>query len=222
MQLAAKQPFSLNPKSIAPDGAQEAEAAFGRWLEGIKSQARENLKTGESIRVAWVNRFKVPRYQSPDAYTPEEILLELWEQFYFENPENIEMKGIQKRRNAKTGFSYYVTGDPLLDAMEEAFGRGEKPDMSILDGNGGGRDVFREPVFVHSEQVVGGVRAGTPVAPQMGLQGVQEMPDGAKITAGGAKVHHTDFSSDDWLKHKLDDDEALKALAAKLGGSSGK
>lgn len=218
MRPAPRVPFrNLRALTIRSTGSVEAEEAYARWLDGIKKLARDNLASAESVRIAWTSRFKVPRYPSFADYTPEEALLELWEQYYFENPDNIEMKGITKRRNATTGYSYYVTGDPLLDQLEEAFGRGERPDMSVLDGPGGGKDIFREPVFVHTEKGPG-FSSGQPAVPQIGLQGVQDAPGGAKITASGAKVHHTDFSSDDWLKSKLEDDVALKALAGKLGG----
>jgi hypothetical protein len=216
MQLSAKQPFrSLNPQVLGDSAAADAERAFNLWLEGLKRQAKANLSSAESVRIAWQARFKQPRYSSFGDYTPEEVMLELWEQFYFENPESVELHGLYKRRNAKTGYSYYVTGDPVLDQLEEAFGRGERPDLSVLDGPGGGRDIFREPVFMHTEKGPG-FKPGVPVAPQQGLQGVQETQEGAKITAGGAKVSHTDFSSDAWLKAGLEDDLALKALAAKL------
>lgn len=220
--MAAKLPFKSSPRIIgsARDRQVDVDALFVRWQEGIKEQARTNIATSESVRIAWTSRFKVPRYPRFADYTPEEALLELWEQFYFENPDNIEMQGISKRRNPQTGYTYYVTGDPLLDELEEAFGRGENPDMSVLDDGGRGADIFREPVFMHSEKGPG-FKPGQPVAPQQGLSGVQEMADGAKITAGGAKVTHTDFSSDDWLKAKLDEDGSLKALAGKLGGSGG-
>lgn len=218
--MPAKLPFELKGRTIRSNGQAKAEAVFNSWLDGLKAQARENLKSSESIRIAWTARFKIPRHPSYDDYTPEEVLLELWEQFYFENPESVELQGIHRRRNAQTGYVYYATGDPLLDELEEAFGRGERPDLSTLNGPGGGRDVFREPVFVHSERGPG-FKAGQPIAPQSGLQGVQESADGAKITAGGAKVHHTDFTSDDWLKAKLEDDVALKAFAEQFGGKGG-
>lgn len=221
MQATAKLPFEVTGRVIGEGAAAaESQAVFTRWLEGLKKEARNNLESGESIRIAWTNRYKIPRYPRYDQYTPEEVLVELWEQYYFEHPDSVEMHGIIKRRNAQTGYSYYRTGDPLLDQFEEAFGRGECPDMSVLNNGGGGVDIFREPVFVHTERGPG-FKPGQPVAPQQGLEGVQETKDGAKLTAGGAKVHHTDFSSDDWLKAKLDDDVALRALADKLGGSGG-
>lgn len=228
MRTARHLPFSLRralPFKVAPvvfrPAAEVATAdrAFNGWLEGIKRQARDNLESGESTRIAWSVRFKTPRYPSVDDYTLEELLLELWEQFYFETPDSVELKGITKRRNPQTGYTYYVTGDPLLDQFEEAFGRGERPDMSILDGPGGGPDVFREPVFVH-DKAGPGFAPGQAFAPEQGLQGVRETADGAKITAGGAKVTHTDFSNDDWIKAKLGDDDVLKALASKLSGGS--
>lgn len=197
-----------------------AEAGFNHWTESIKRQARSNLDSSEAVRIAWVNRFKIPRYPSFDNYTPEEALLELWEQYFFEHPDSLEMKGILKRKNAQTGYAYYVTGDPVLDAIEAAFGRGENPDLSVLNTKKGGRDVFREPVFVHTEKG-SGFEPGMPVVPQQGLKGVQTAPDGAKITAGGAQVHHTDFSSDELVKAMLAEDTAFKALAAKLGGKGG-
>lgn len=205
---APRVPFKPRGLTLRSTGAAQAEAAFSLWFEGIRAQARANLESGDVVRIAWTNRFKIPRYPSFAAYTPEEALLEIWEQHYFENPDSLELKGIVKRKNPQTGATYYVTGDPVIDALEEAFGRNEVPDLSVLTPASRGQDIFRAPVFQHSE----GSLAGHTVSAEMGLQGVQETPDGAKMTAGGAKVHHTDFSSDAWLKAHLDEDLAAKAL----------
>lgn len=216
MQLAAKLPFKAAPKVLGQRPAAQDDI-FTLWLEGLKRQAKENLASGESVRIAWQARFKIPRYPSFDLYTPEEALLELWEQHYYEHPDSVELSGVYKRRNAQTGYAYYATGDSLLDKIEEAFGRGETPDLSVFDGKGG-RDIFREAVFVHDKKGPG-FKTGQAVAPESGLQGVQERADGAKITAGGAVVSHTDFSSDEWLKKALEDDTALKAFADKIKGA---
>lgn len=216
MASRGKTPFELKG-AVLPPPARAERPDHDPALEAIKKLARDNLETEELVRIAWTNRFKVPRYPSFDHYTPEEALLELWEQHFYENPNAVDFAGIHKRKNRATGISYYVTGDPVLDELEAAFGRGERPDMSVLNGKGGGRDVFRAPVFTHSQRGPG-FEAGQAVAPHSGLQGVQEGPDGAKITAGGAKVTHTDFTSDDWLKASLEEDSGLKAFADLLKG----
>jgi len=203
----ARLPFSK------PDTSEEDGAA---WLESIKRQARENVQGGySSVRVAWQHRWKKPRYDRFDDYTPEEAALELWEQFYFENPKSVELAGIFKRKNPKTGLTYYRTGDPELDQLEEAFGRGEFPDMDVL-ACPDGADIWRRPVFVHDKKNIAAPEGST-VAPVVGFQGVKENEKGEKINpVTGGKIHGTDFTSDDWLKN-FEEDEFLKKFATKQG-----
>lgn len=206
---------SFNPRK-EDDGPSIADL----WLEEIKKQARANLDNGyEYLRISWHQRWNKPKYDKFEDYTPEEAVIETWEQYYLSNPDSIELKGIYKRKNKKTGYSYYVTGDPLLDKMEEAFGRGETPDLRILDRKGG-KDIFRAPVFTHTENVVGGRGSiGDTFAPRSGGQGVQINKEGDKISASGSKIKHDDYkNSDDWIKDMLKDDPGLAAIAEKLNG----
>ncbi|MGZ3772941.1 MAG: hypothetical protein ACXVCN_04490, partial [Bdellovibrio sp.] len=135
------EPITVNPfEKSEPEETLEVRQT--RWLEGIKAQARRNVKYGlESIRVAWTHEFKKPKYDRFEDYTPEEAVLELWEQHYYKNPNSLEMQGLQKLTSARTGQKYYKTGDATLDAMEEAFARGETPDLSKLDVDDG-EDIF--------------------------------------------------------------------------------
>lgn len=201
-------PFKVEPRSL---GVQATDASA--WIEDIKRAARANLNSPESLRIAWQNRFRVPSHPRFEDYTPEEAALEMWEQHFYENPDAVEMQGVYKRRDPRTGYVYYVTGDPLIDAYEAAFARGEIPDMSELSKVRPGRDIFREPVFVH-KQAGKGFKAGDVIVPRVGPQGMQTTPSGETM-AGGAKVTHTDFTSDAWLKKALESDTALKALAGK-------
>lgn len=208
-KVEARLPFTKgNDESIE----QKAITRQQLWLEQIKRQARENLNIEtEYLRISWVNRYKIPMHKDFGDYTPEEMLLEAWEQFYYEHPDHLEMKNIFKRKNPKTGYAYYKTGDPVLDELEEAFGRGETPDLSIIDV-APGPDIFRSAVFQSND--------GRVIRPRTGLQGVQENEKGEKITVAGAKVEHENFqSSDDWVKEMLKGDPTLQMLAEKTGMS---
>ena len=57
------------------------------WLDTLKSVARRNAQDGfQRLRIAWQIRFGVPRYAHFDDYTTEELIIEMWEIYYFENP----------------------------------------------------------------------------------------------------------------------------------------
>jgi len=220
LHLKLNPPKTFNKKTtVEPSVQSDIEARTLAWVDSLKKQARDNLnKDFEYLRISWTSKFKIPRYQSFNDYTPEEIILETWEQFYFEHPDSLELKGINKKKNTKTGYTYYSTGDALLDQFEEAFGRGETPDLSALNNSETGKDIFREPVFTHTEHVVGGdARPGDVVIPRKGFEGVQENEKGEKITVAGAKIQHEDYSSEEWLKKALQEDPGLKAIADKIG-----
>lgn len=194
-------------------------ASQKEYIEGIKSQARDNINNSyEYMRIAWQSKYQRPRYEKWDDYTPEEMILEAWEQWYLDNPDALELKGIIKKKNPKTGYTYYSTGDPLIDELEKAFSRGETPDLISAFGHiKGGKDIFRSPVFVHSENTVRGNSIGEAEAPRKGYEGVQENRKGEKIDVAGAKVKHDDFTSDEWIKDALNEDPVLKAMQEKLG-----
>lgn len=214
MRQATLPPFASQPVKLpfTPQADEESDL----WLEEIKRQAKDNVQNGyESVRVAWSARWKKPRYERFEQYTPEEALLELWEQFYYENPKNVELAGIYKRTNAQTGYAYYKTGDPMLDALEEAFGRGECPDLSVLNCPEG-KDIWRERIFEHDKKNIC-TPEGAVVPARVGFQGVRKTKDGEKINeVTGAKIKGTDFTNDEWLKD-FEEDEFLKQLAAKQG-----
>jgi len=208
-------PFKSSPKEIFT--AQEADrddsqSVFSNWIDGIKQKARQNLDDGwERARIEYTARFKIPRYNSFDLYTPEEALLELWEQHYWENPDSLDLKGIIKKADEKTGYFYYQTGDPLIDELEEAFGRGEVPDMEkafahIKDGP----DIFEMETFQ--------TQKGQAIAARTRFEGMQTNEKGETITAAGTKVKHCDYSSEEWMKNALDEDPVLKKMAEKMGG----
>jgi hypothetical protein len=203
-----------------PFGHAEADNESELYLEDIKRQARENVQHGyESIRVAWSYRWKKPKYDRFELYTPEEAILELWEQYYYENPKNVELAGLYKRHNPATGYAYYKTGDPELDKLEEEFGKGNCPDLSVLECPEG-VDIWRQPVFVHDQHNIAQPE-GAVVSARTGFAGVQKTAQGEKInTANGAKIDGTDFTNDEWLK-EFEEDEFLKRLADKQGIKNG-
>jgi len=221
-----KLPFKVEIRLPFPDQREKGriervKSRHEAWLVEIKKKARENLELGsEQIRIAWTHRFQRPRYDSFDEYTPEEITLEMWEQWYYEHPESLEIKGIFKKRNSSTGYSYYETGDPLIDSLEQAFGRGETPDLEEVFGHiQGGKDIFRDAVFEHDQSSgVQGFQAGEKVAPRSGYEGVQENEKGEMVAVDGTKVSHDDYSSDEWVASALKEDPILKAFEEKLRG----
>ena len=180
------------------------------WLEDIKKQARDNLdRDVERLRISWTNRYNRPRHDRYEDYTMEEILLETWEQHYFENPNSLELKGISKKVNPRTKYSYYVTGDPVIDGLEQEFAEGRTPDLEKAFGHiKNGPDIFRSPIFQG--------RGGQPVVPIQRPEVVKKNEKGEKITEAGTRVEHDDFRSDQWVRDALDDDPVLKAMAAKL------
>ena len=198
---------------------QRYDYIFQEYVRLLKDKARKNLESNEQLRVAWSARFKRPMFDHFDEYTPELAMLEAWEQFYYENPDHLEMKGIHKMKNAKTGYTYYKTGDSTIDRLEEAFSRGETPDLEAEFGDiKGGSDIFRENIFVHQhESAEQGFEAGQKVAPRTGYQGVKEDASGAKLTVAGTKIQHDDYKSDQWLKEALEEDPVLKMMAEKMG-----
>lgn len=154
-------------------------------------------------------------HDSWDKYTPEEVLLETWEQYFLENPDSLAAAGINKCVDATTGFKYYKTGDPLIDRLEEAFGRGELPDLDEAFGNvKGGTDIFRSEIWQDNE--------GNAIVPNMEAPKVVTWSDkGEKINEAGNKVEIADFTSDDWLEQGLEDDPFLKGLAKQWGITNG-
>ena len=215
--LKFEPPPVFKPKPSSPS-LEELIEQQAKWVSELKKQARDNLGLNtEYMRISWSNRYKIPRHTVFGDYTPEELVLESWEQYYFETPNSLDLKGIHQKVNAKTGLKYYQTGDPVIDAFEEAFSRGETPDMSSLNQYKGGQDIFRSPVFHHTQKTPYGANPGDTVTPRKGLQGVQETASGDKITVAGAKVEHDDYSSDAWVKQALEDDPALRALSEKIG-----
>lgn len=143
------------------------------------------------------------------------MLLETWEQHLFENPDSMESRGINKCVNNVTGYKYYKTGDEIIDKLEEAFARGEDPDLNAAFAHiGEGVSIFRSDLWSDPN---GGV-----VIPDMTAPKVVTWSDkGEKMSEAGNKVEIADFSSDDWLKQGLEDDPILKGLAKKLGVANG-
>lgn len=206
-------PFKTLHEEQAERREKRADAKFTArqeaWIAAIKHQARENLKGGEHLRISWVKRYRRPRYDHFDEYTIEEMLLETWEQYYLDNPNHLELKGIHKRINEKTKYSYYVTGDPLIDALEKQFAEGKVPDLQAAFGHiKNGQDIFRSPVFKG--------RGGQEIVPVQRPEVVKKNEKGEKITEAGARIEHDNYNSDEWVKEALDDDPVLKAMAAKI------
>lgn len=184
------------------------------WVDGIKAMARENVNDGgEYLRIAWQNRFNRPRYEHFDKYLPEEMILELWEQYYFEHPDDVSLKGVVKKTNAETGYAYYETGDPFIDELERQFGEGGCPDLNAaFEGkiHGKAPSIFRAPVFYDEEM--------QPYVPFPSHK-VTTTQKGDKIDqATGDKVEVTDFKNENW---NAEDDPILAAFAKKLGVKDG-
>lgn len=196
-----------------PDFVRERQNA---WVEEIKERARQNLADGlEHMRIAWQNRFRVPRYPDFADYPLDEAILEAWEQFYYEHPDSLELKGIVKRKNPRTGYAYYSTGDKLLDRLEEAFGRGETPDLEKVFAHiQDGPDIFRKEVFVDG--------GGESFAPRRGASPVvQTEAKGETMGRESPKIQEDDFTSDRWVEDALRDDPVLKGLAERMGKLGG-
>ena len=117
------------PRLKTPAGLPTAND-FSIHIENLKKQARSHLQDNtESLRIAWQHRWKRPLHHDFKDYTMEELIIELHEQFYLENPDAIESQGIYKKKNPKTGITYYETGDPVLDELEREFGEDIFHDM---------------------------------------------------------------------------------------------
>jgi len=177
------------------------------WVESIKKLARQNINNDmQYMRIAWTNRFGIPKYQAPDEYTPEEMLLETWEQYYYENPANLEMNGIFQRKNSATGYKYYVTGDPVIDALEKEFAEGKVPDLEKAFGH-----IKNGPDFFRSYY-----RNNIPA--EKLYQDVKKNEKGEKISEAGTKVEVDQYKgSDEWVKDALTEDPVMKLMAEKLG-----
>jgi hypothetical protein len=180
------------------------------WIDALKKQARDNINSEyESLRISWTNRYKRPKYDHFDEYTLEEVVLENWEQFYFENPDHLELKGISKKINERTKNTYYVTGDPVIDALEREFSEGRVPDLQAAFGHiKNGQDIFRSPVFKG--------RGGQEIVPVQRPEVVKKNEKGEKITEAGTRVEHDNYNSDEWLKEALAGDDVLRRMAEKM------
>lgn len=208
----ANSPFLITPQKLTHKITSEERFSAESWLEGIKAEARDNLDNfWERARIEWTARFKKPRYDSFHQYSREELLCELWEQYYLENPESLEMKGINKRKDPQTGYTYYETGDPVIDELERSFAAGIVPDMNAAFAHteGEAKPIWEEPVFETME--------GEKVAASGRFDHLKSAPDGKLRTAAGTSAHTTDFTSDDWLTDALNEDPVLKAMKEKLG-----
>jgi len=177
------------------------------YVQAIKKRAKDNLNLeNEYLRISRSNKFKIPLKPDFNEYTPEQKLLEAWEQFYYENPDHLEMKGISKKKNAETGLTYYETGDPVIDEMEKAFSRGEFPNMSSLLPAKEAPSAGSMPIF----ETIDGKKVSAPIH--------------AEVRANSnvdAKIDHEDFTSDAWVKGALEDDPVLKKLSERFGAKNG-
>lgn len=184
--------FGVLEKREADELAFEKDI-FEAWIFNIKKQARENLNNpGQSLRINWQARWKKPMHESFDDYTAEEAVLEAWEQYYLETPDNLELKGLLKKTNIETGFAYFETGDKLIDDLEIEFSKGLTPNLSeafIGIAEGPGQSIFQ--AFEPTKHVI------------------KSNPDTKRL--------HTDFKSDSWIE----EDQFLKEFASKMGLNNG-
>jgi len=211
--IKANSPFLITPQKIPHKNMPEDQFSAEDWLEGIKHQARDNLDNfWERARIEWSARFKTPKYDRFEEYSRDELLCELWEQYYLENPDNIELKGINKKKDSRTGYTYYVTGDPVIDELERSFAAGIVPDMNkafSYTETGDAKRIWEEPIFETND--------GEKVNASGRFDHLKKTADGKLTTPMGTSVHRTDFASDDWLNDALNDDPVLKAMKEKLG-----
>lgn len=203
--MKVKLPFEVNRPTLFKDKRPDPpEYDTEKWLNDIKAQARANVSHGyESVRIAWTAQFNRPKYDRFEDYTPEEALLEVWEQYYFKNPDSLEMQGLSKRVHAQTRQKFYVTGDPVIDAIEEAFAKGEMPDLSVLQTQDG-ENIFKSNVFGKSGKLNAAV-------------GEQAESKSEKMEQASSKVSVDNFKSNNWISDALDDDPEMKAMFEKLG-----
>lgn len=97
--------------------------------------------------------------------------------------------------------------------MEEAFGRGETPDMQSLNFSGPAQDIFRAPVFESKS----GEMLPAKTSPEKVI--VNEIGETRLKT--GEKVAHDSYDGDAWLTKALEEDPVLKSLAKKMGVENG-
>lgn len=80
----------------------------------------------QQLRRWWTRKYQAPptdpRYL---AYTPEDLLLEFFEDYYADHPE----RRVERRTHEATGAQYAVTGDPLIDKWEREIAEGREPDL---------------------------------------------------------------------------------------------
>lgn len=183
-------------------------ARHNQWLDALKDIARHNAQDDfQRLRIAWQIRFGVPRHSHFDDYAPEELIVEMWEIYYFENPNDLALKGIHKKVNPKTGYSYYETGDPIIDALEKQFSTGETPDLAeAFAGIKHGPSIWKAAAFTDKDGNTISAQRSASVQPEAKTE---KMPD--------ATSHSTDFTSDAWLKDAFAEDATLKAMAERMG-----
>jgi hypothetical protein len=202
--------FNVTPQNIKPS-APKKEFSVDDWFDDIKQQARDNLNNfWERARIEWSARFNLPKYDKFEKYSREELLCELWEHFYLENPEHLDLKGMFKKVDEDTGYTYYVTGDPLIDELERSFGKGVVPDLNeAFKDDSKAKLIWEEPVFEDEE--------GNKLSASGRLDNAPENKSGKFITRAGTQAHKTDFTSDDWLDEALKEDPVIKSMKEKLG-----
>ena len=72
------------------------------------------------LKIWWIKKYQQsPKSDEFNAYTLWELLVEFFEDFYLERPEE-----------AHTGNTPYVTGDPVIDKWEHEISQGLTPDLS--------------------------------------------------------------------------------------------
>lgn len=172
--------------------SRELQDKYDRWADAIKERAVTNLSNDyERLRIQWQTQFNRPRYDHFLDYTDEELIQEAWEIYFYNHPDDIRTKNVKKRYNKETGAVYYQVGDEIIDQLEEAFSRGDTPDLdaafSFVED---GPSIWSMPWF-----------DGAP----------------AEIMGDESDEIKIDFAGEDWLKQGIDDDPVLRAMAAKLG-----
>jgi hypothetical protein len=205
------------PAEIKATDTRSLEEKQEAWVDSIKFLARQNLENDkQAMRIAWQNRFKKSTHEKFEDYTPEELLLESWEQFFYENPDHRETHGLSKLKSKKTGKTYFKSGSKQIDDLEAAFARGEAPDLNAVDwGIKESQDIFRAPVFYKEGEEA-------PVTPLQGPETFVKNAAGQYSDGMGNEVEYSDFKNDDWLLEAMGKDDTLSRLQEKFGVTNGK
>jgi len=77
------------------------------------------------LRRWWARKYRLPPTSDEYLrYTPEELLVEFFEDYFESQPDQQLRRGVDER----SGQTYFVTGDPDIDQWEREVAAGHEPD----------------------------------------------------------------------------------------------